>query len=118
MAVKADARASETRGLICPSCSHTVLWTAIQFASPFSCPSCGERIRIASSYLRTQFFITLVSLGTLAYLFGARWLIWLLIVVLGYFPLDVVTAALMRIYAPPKLHLSDDYLSHLKDSDH
>ena len=58
-----------------------------------------------------------MTLGLSSYLLGARGVTWLAIMVVGYFPLDVVVASMMRLWAPPRLHLSDNYLPELRSTE-
>jgi hypothetical protein len=62
---------------------------------------------VSATYLKCQFLISAITLGSSSYLFGARGIMWLIILIVGYFPVDVVVASMMRLYAPPRLHLSE-----------
>jgi hypothetical protein len=53
--------------------------------------------------------------GLLAYGLGARGWALLIAVIVGFFPMAMALGAVARRVVPPKLTLSDYYLTHLKD---
>ena len=107
-------RPRRATGPKCPECSATVKWKEIDYSWPCPCPFCCARVRISRAYLTCQFFITFLTLGSVAYLCGARGFVWIVIVIVGYFPLDLVIASGMLLYAPPRLHLDEDVQSILR----
>jgi hypothetical protein len=104
-------------GLDCPDCSRRLRWTQIDLGHSFHCPGCGSSLCFPRSYTTWSAFYSLCLTGVLAYGLGARGWGLMVAVLLGFFPLAVVTSAIARRVLPPKLIFSDDYLTHLKDID-
>src|SRR3954463_3036633 len=94
----------------CPACSRQLSWESIQFDSPFQCPVCGETLFVPKSYNQRVTWVTLPTAVVIGYLLGGRGFNWLILVVLGFFPLAVIVATVMRKLFPPTLVVGDERL--------
>jgi len=70
---------------------------------------------VPRSYSKWLGYYNLCLTGVIAYGFGARGWILVAAVLIGFFPLAMVSSVIARRVLPPNLIFSDDYLTHLKE---
>jgi hypothetical protein len=91
----------------CPACSKQVPWPEVSFGPPFDCPHCGTELLVALSY-RTALSVCSLALSlVIVYFLGAHDLLFLLGVLLAFFPLMMGMVIVAKALLPPRLHLGD-----------
>lgn len=105
-------------GLTCPACSKVIPWTELRFSSsdPFPCPFCGWGVSLVRSHSAWMGFLQLLFTLGIVHGLGMRgWdLLWGAL--LGFFPVGLALAFLRIRLLPPRLRMSDDYMSHVRSS--
>ena len=98
----------------CPDCSKRLRWAQIRFGKTIRCPWCGSTLRAPQSYSQWLALSNLCLTGVIAFGFGARGLTFLAAVLIGFFPIAMVSSVIARRVLPPTLTFSDDYLTDIR----
>jgi hypothetical protein len=102
--------AQSVRRMCCPACLSLVSWKKLKFGQTFYCESCQKPLRVPDSYSIGLAGVTLLTVVSGAYLGGARGTLWLLWVVVAFFPAEIVALWLARKIMPPNLELDEKRL--------
>jgi len=102
-------------GLDCPDCSKRLRWAQIRFSKTIRCPWCGSSLLVPKSYSQWLALSNLCLTGGTAYGVGARGIVFLAAVVIGFFPVGMILSIIARRLLPPTLIFSDDYLMDIRN---
>jgi hypothetical protein len=78
-----------------------------RFGQAFSCPSCGERLRIPDFYTKRIGIVSFVVSFVVLFLYGLRWFVLLAVAASIFLPVSFVVGTVMRHVSPPVLQLDE-----------
>jgi predicted RNA-binding Zn-ribbon protein involved in translation (DUF1610 family) len=94
----------------CPACGAAIPWDQVRLTKEFACPTCGSQLRARRVYGRAVVLLSVVIAGALGYGIGARGVLWVVFIVVTFFPIGVALMLLIhkRLQPSVKLLLTED----------